>query len=638
MLPSGIGRLGTVARTVAVFAALAGAPGATLAATYYVDPQSGSDANPGTSPAAPWRTPPGTRTSSNGGFLASAWGSVRTSSRVACGDRILLKGGATQSSAQGGAWLIDPTYYSDCTAGNPTTIKVATSGEWSGSNGHFTIDGSGITSTANYLYGWPGDEDSLIQVANVAHLHIRGASATQRLRIIDSNANGLTASCSPSCSSGGPGLMAGFWADFVEVATAGDRGVSLGRTADSKVSNTIAHDSYNAGFATGFANDHETVRTAFVDVEGYRNGANTNPFAQSDGMFFASRDIWCVRCSSHDSVKRGINTGVILNTRVTTDWKFRFRDTVMYNNGEACQPGGPFYCAGAGFDGSGDETNATAPNRVKNIFVGVEVFHNGDLGMGVYAGAGMEVWNASVYNSNYDRDDKGDFEWDSTGWQTSLFNVAHLATGAGAWGSNNSGYYQHRLTPVVRTSCFRHASSPSERLGLNWDGGAQGTYASPDAPHNDPSNLNGNACNLGWTSLHATSWSSNNWTPAAGSSLIDAGRFLMLANGAGSSATLTVKSNGGSSDPRDFFIGTSSYLSPSLEDRRIQIEGCGTRYVESMTATTITLNQSCTWANNAGVSLPWSGARPDIGAVESGGSSPPPPGPPPPPTLLPVEG
>ncbi len=46
------------------------------AATFYVDPVAGNDANPGTSQTAAWKTIPGTRTSSNSGFVSSSWGPI----------------------------------------------------------------------------------------------------------------------------------------------------------------------------------------------------------------------------------------------------------------------------------------------------------------------------------------------------------------------------------------------------------------------------------------------------------------------------------------------------------------------------------------------------------------------------------
>lgn len=103
-----------------------------------------------------------------------------------------------------------------------------------------------------------------------------------------------------------------------------------------------------------------------------------------------------------------------------------------------------------------------------------------------------------------------------------------------------------------------------EALGLDWVGPA-GTYASPNPAVYDAINLVGDACELEWAALDDDEWSLVDFTPSAGSSLIDAGRFLMRADGAGTSATtIAVRANGGSSDPADFFIGRFSYLNTAL--------------------------------------------------------------------------
>jgi hypothetical protein len=122
-----------------------------------------------------------------------------------------------------------------------------------------------------------------------------------------------------------------------------------------------------------------------------------------------------------------------------------------------------------------------------------------------------------------------------------------------------------------------------------------------------------------FAALHDSDYALVDFRPTAGSSLIDKGRFLMRANGAGTNATtVTVKSNGGSADPRNYFIAPNSYLGPLASDTKVQIEGCGVRNIVTMTATSITFTPSCSWTDNAGVHLPWAGPAPDIGAYEIG--------------------
>jgi len=78
-----------------------------FAATYYVDPATGTNTNNGTSSTTPWQNPPGTRTPSDldsdgcNGFISCTWGDlsttplgpISTTNKIQCGDVILLKGG-----------------------------------------------------------------------------------------------------------------------------------------------------------------------------------------------------------------------------------------------------------------------------------------------------------------------------------------------------------------------------------------------------------------------------------------------------------------------------------------------------------------------------------------------------------------
>src|SRR5574341_2064968 len=147
-----------------------------FAATYYVDPASEANTNNGTSPSSAWKNPPGTRTTNNSGFSSP-------NTKVQCGDVILLKGGSTQGSAQGGAWRIDANYYTNtCTTGSRITLRIATSAEWSGSSGNFILDGTGITGTCVNFCG-SGGYIALVDVEGVNYVVLQGQSATQRIEI-----------------------------------------------------------------------------------------------------------------------------------------------------------------------------------------------------------------------------------------------------------------------------------------------------------------------------------------------------------------------------------------------------------------------------------------------------------------------
>ncbi len=140
---------------------------------------------------------------------------------------------------------------------------------------------------------------------------------------------------------------------------------------------------------------------------------------------------------------------------------------------------------------------------------------------------------------------------------------------------------------------------------------------------------------------------------AASTDYLDKGDSFCHATGAASGNTINVVCDGASTDPNHYFPKPGDYYNLANGDCAgrgtraaggeangdklgcydIQIEGCsGTggygnlpsvRTVTSMTSTSITFSgASCSWAMGAKVHVPWSGAAPDIGAIEylSGGS------------------
>lgn len=593
----------------AVLFVLACSATAAQGATYYVDPASGNNSNAGTSTGAPWRNPPGTRNTGNGGFIGSSWGGITTSNKLACGDTVILRAGATQGSAQGGAWLIDSNYYSNCTAASPITIKVSSAAQWAGSSGHFTLNGSGISPTYSQTRGYDSHR-ALINVADRAHIRVVGEDASRRLVVANTSEWSINAHCAGCTSSG----FRGNWLELRD----GDAGFNIGDYNDWQVSNSIAHDLRATGWATGLNSDRPVDRGGFVDVEVYRSGSSTQASGNDDGFFFVGgRGVWCVRCVSHHNNQRGFNTGVIANT-AGNQFNFRFRNIVSYDNGQVCTPSGGVGCIGAGFEVSGNDFQTSANSF--NHILGATFFHNGDTGAGNYLAATLEIWNAVFYRTHYKRQDLASVLWDTTSKQLSLFNSVDLGRPgfqAFAWNNSNPQAQQPRLPPITGNNCFSPPSSNSNTLGIS--NLSTGTYSNPPSWIGSTNQVGTSACVPNFTALHDSTYASTNFTPTAGSSLIDNGRFVMLASAAGSnSTTIPVKANGGSSDPRNFFIGQDSFLDPAQADRQIQIEGCGQRTAVSMTASSITFTPACSWASNAGVHLPWAGNRPDIGAKESG--------------------
>lgn len=165
-------RLSSTALAVAVAAsvavvALPAAAGAASAATYYVDPSSGSDTNPGTSPSAPWRS------------LDRV-----TSAALVPGDAVLLRRG----SVSAGTLRIDESG----TSTNPISVgaydagasPVVTGGCIRLSGSHLHVSGLHVDNCT-----WAGVEisgshavlrESLI-TRNVAGVHIKSGSTAARI-------------------------------------------------------------------------------------------------------------------------------------------------------------------------------------------------------------------------------------------------------------------------------------------------------------------------------------------------------------------------------------------------------------------------------------------------------------------------
>ncbi len=258
------------------------------AATYYVDPQSGDNSRAGTAIASAWKNPPGTRNVTDTGFYTPTWGAVSSTNKIQCGDKILLKGGSTQTSAQGGAWRIDGTYYAvNCSKSNPITIRVADgsspANEWPGSSGHFTIDGDSVTTTSTRYSSASGGPSSggygaLVDVENINYLKIAGLSAAQRIVIRDiatARSAGTDAGMLlQGSSSGNPDNVLGRWVEWLEIygkdSVLGDAGacINVGDIGDVYLSQIHCHDwPGSPGIETGLMSGHWVQGLVIKDSE-----------------------------------------------------------------------------------------------------------------------------------------------------------------------------------------------------------------------------------------------------------------------------------------------------------------------------------------------------------------------------------
>lgn len=663
------------------------------AATYYVDPAGGSNANNGTSTATPWMNPPGARTSSGSGpFGNGRWGAITGSSstsnsgRVQCGDVILLHPGRTFTNATTGAWCFNteynqisnncgpaPWFYSTGCANNPITVRIATPSEWSGapSTGHVEIDGTGISPVG------ANDYRGLVHVSMISGLHLLGIDTGRRLRVRDSSGCGFLFANSNSGNNENTNIVL----DWFETQIT-DSGVCFGGQDFYRISNGIVHDSGYHGIDIGFHVDWQSGTGVWRDIELYGNGMSDSVGFNSDGIYQqGGRRAWFERLTIHDEKTNCINGGSAMQVGSGMSQAATFRGLLRDARFYRCGTSSIGARSGLAWDGDG---NLTVPHSY--VFVQGLVSY-GHPGNGIWTNHGtgrMNVWQATTFGNARALSSWGEIWWERTGDVMEIHNSivgpprSYSASGT-AWTANASnGEFDRK--PLSNFNLYDYRSSPSDQLAnfrwtqawpstggsfslspvsyangsqLGFSGGNdlistsaaryQPRFASTGGNCDNSSSLDYTACDF---RLCAGAGNPVSGCTAA-SDAIDRGTFFLRANGAGSGTTINVRRgdtlsamNGSDadalaefSDPRNFFMSPSTY--PGSAGDSIQIEGCGRRTVTNLTATSITFTGgSCSWADGAGIHRPWNGNAPDIGAMESGGSG---PSAPTPPTLLSVE-
>jgi PKD repeat protein len=589
------------------------------AATYYVDPATGNNANAGAATGTAWKNPPGTRTTTNSGFISSTWGSISTSAKVQCGDTILLKGGSTQTSTQGGAWRIDNNYYTaTCTTGSRITIRIATVGEWAGSTSNFIIDGTGVTPTCVNNCG-SGGYDALVDVEKVNYIQLLGQSASQRIEIKNTPAGPAGA------SEYGMGLLLdnfalaqgdGFKAQWLSIHDNNGAGVEVVNWKNWNIGQVISFNNGLPGFGAGGQSDSPMTNGAFVDTEAYNNGTRAQPGFADAYFFLGGNPLWCVRCTAHDNIQRGFNTGTVSDAIVST---FLFRDMRAYGNGTSADPN--IAKAGFGFSGPDQLDQFTQ----YNFIVGAVLYRNVQLGAWMGYGDGwVEMWHATMFGNGYGTNPDGDVKYDRSSDLAAVYNsiFQHRSYNPAPWTYGNANFARDRA-PKSDYNVYHPASADTENFSyFNFQAGFSTTArtfaqaAAGQAGFTGAHDLIGLTYNPLFVATDDTTYASNDFHLQNGSPAIDHGQFLMRANGAGTSATtVTVLGNGNSNDPRNYFIGPLSYLDavPDL----IQIQGCGQVTITAITATTISFTPACSWVTGAGVHLAYNGAAPDSGAFEA---------------------
>jgi hypothetical protein len=328
------------------------------AATYYVDPQSGSDTNPGTSTAQPFRTVPGTLSRSGTSYLNSAWGSITPTNRIRPGDAIYLKGGGVQvegpiricgaeapSRCTGPAFL-RPGFFDSATPQAPIRIQVHPT--WG--SGDFTFDFSNVTAL-------PVNGTGVLSV-HTDYTWLLGDSPSRRIRLTNCDLNAyamLTYWGRGDIASYVKGSV-GRYLDVDGTDNAGDCiGVDFSHAENFLLANSTIHDlrRANEGVTVGGFNDNHTKFGMLYELASYNNNEG---FAS-----FAAKELKYLRCRAYDNdsgagmSNRGFDGGAINGNGESN---VSFFDCSAWDNGTAA----------FGFSGCGD-SECSCGNQIRMVLV-----------------------------------------------------------------------------------------------------------------------------------------------------------------------------------------------------------------------------------------------------------------------------
>lgn len=332
------------------------------ATTYFIDPQTGSDSNAGTSQGAPWQTLPGTRTVSNSGFKQAAWGSITTAAKVQPGDILELKAGSTMSSTQGGRLLIDAQYYSHGTAGSPITIRVSST--WG--SGAFSYNGAGITVPAF---------NGLVAITQRDHVHVRGADATRRLRLLNAPGDWAMQVFGSSGTHQVGSQLA--WLDLTDSAKGG---LNISYANDWTVTDSLATDNGTVGFAVGGIADENSHSGSFTRCTASGNGAlGAGSGIQHGFALYAGTNITYTHCIAHSNVRDGFDFGTSTNSNPHSATVL---NSQSYDNGE---------------DGYGTNGGSAANNV--STYINSVAFNNVQAGWHLYSGATAFVYHSVAHHN-----------------------------------------------------------------------------------------------------------------------------------------------------------------------------------------------------------------------------------------------
>ena len=342
-----------------------------LAKTYYVDPTTGNDKNPGTSRTAPWQTLPGTRQKSDQTWLRQAWGDRTSAQKFEPGDTIELKAGRTMQAAIGGRLVIDSTFYHNGTATAPITIRV--SADWG--NGHFTYNMAGMAVPAY---------DSMVLIRSRDYVHLRGANEERRFVVTDAPGDWAI-----SVVGNRDRHQRGSRFEYIETRNGKKGGLNISYADHWTVAHAISHDNGQIGFAVGEMDDKHADSGTFQDSTTYRNGLRGDSHGIRHGFgVYGGTNITFLRCISHDNGRDGFDFGTTSNSH---DSSTAVINSAAYNNGED----------GFATNGGSGKNTTTYLNSI--------AYNNGQAGWHIYDGVDATLYHTIAHHNGNQRSFGGNF-------------------------------------------------------------------------------------------------------------------------------------------------------------------------------------------------------------------------------------
>jgi len=346
-------------------------PWTALAATYYVDPQSGSDANPGTSQSSPWAHIPGD--SSGGSFP-----------KINAGDTIYVKSGATFNLS--GSITIDSSRYNNGTSSAPITIARLPS--WG--SGNVTFNG-----------GSEPAYNGTIQINYLSYIVLDGASSGG-FQLNNSASRGILALGNTDASP-----IYGIQIKNAYIYNPAEAGVRLMAVNNFYVYNVEVNGngrSGNGGFYTG---ERTSDSACYGCLQGVYQNCSAHDIGNAPGTqaggtnmqmgywTVESQRVAFVNCVAYNITGRGWDTGAMLGAYPSPP--SYFSDEILFLN---CRAWNTFCAFGSNAGGQAFATDAHGSSNRRQYYVNcISTGPSPGGGMWSYAGV-VTYWYNCIFALN----------------------------------------------------------------------------------------------------------------------------------------------------------------------------------------------------------------------------------------------